>query len=403
MVSIAYINGTQDVLLSEMAEDSFTNQSNLIINAVEAALIDYHNKTNSLFVEKDIMGELSDEKKLILEKEEKSLVTKVGESIIKFFKMVESTFDKIITKFKEMISGDKSKDIDKMEYLIKKHPKLEEEIKLYFKENPPKLNDLKTLSELDSLVDDIVKMGKKSDPKSIRGRWEKIKEKLSQSNKSPAIIATASVVTILGLKKAVYDNMDHAQKIKKKTGEAYERLSNSGAITDDTGVATSNLKILQDIYGHTSKALNQNQTVLDKSINGVAGVIDKFFSKNKKAQYHYDKKEITRRSNEEKNQAIIDKTREAIAVKTAQVDSDLNYRLGHRDQYNTLTRDQEMAKRDAALDHEENNELRYRAKANRDADQKTDADLNAYRTHRNRILDRDYDKAVVQQQGRNDA
>ena len=108
-----------------------------------------------------------------MEKEGDGIITKIGNAIINIFKSFINFLKGFKKSFSEKGFGNKS-DIEKIEIMVKKHPALKEKILANAKDL--NLKDIQSLAELEKAMDEIMRM---QNPKSIKEKVKKTKEKIA--------------------------------------------------------------------------------------------------------------------------------------------------------------------------------------------------------------------------------
>jgi hypothetical protein len=204
--------------------------------------------------------------------------------------------DKIIQKIKDIGFSHKS-DEKKLDELCKKNPDLRNQIVAAYKEGDLKVADMKTLTQMDKEFKDIMDAAKKAevDPKSLRGRVDKFKEKWNDIDKSK-LVKTATALTtvitavgaafvfkkhVLDAKKATSDMRKVAQEDYDKYMQTYEDLKKQGE-KDGTNYLSENMtkaQITQNLYsfqmGQVSKLVREEDATTNKLSDKIKAFIDK--------------------------------------------------------------------------------------------------------------------------------
>ena len=210
--------------------------------------------------------------------------------VITIYNKFVEFIDKIIDTVRTHLFKKKT-DLQKLDILLKNHPDLKNEAIAAFNEGALDLSDVRSLKELDSTFDEILKLARKKeiDPKTLRGKWEKAKEKFEKSEKTWKTVATvagaaASIITAATALKTFQSkcakSQNELQKVKQEDRERraaiLAELKDEGVINDNTGKLQTMLQIWRELHGKHSAVHSQNLRVIDKIANGITSFIDKF-------------------------------------------------------------------------------------------------------------------------------
>lgn len=354
MISMAYINGT--------TSDDMYRSTDLLkeMNYMESCM-DSFNKEWSIFesiqdnaiFEASLYGTDINENAVYTEAVS-DILKKIGDAVISLCKKFVDFVNKIITNIKSLGFNKKS-DIAKIESLIKLHPEMKNEVILHA--DDLNLNDMKSLKELDKAFDELMAMSKKKDikPGSMRDHWEKAMKKFENIDKQRAAkiaIGTAAVTTAVitlvtvvpkiksaysGAEKSANEAMDSRKKKSDALVRNIDALKKAGVNPEEMGKLEICVKANQVLNGEYSKALEKNQSKLQKTESKVIKCIDKLTGKSgygKDAVKSVDL--IKGLRDDEDNRKIAQEVSKATQVKTAQLNAELNHRRANADAYNNL-------------------------------------------------------------------
>lgn len=331
MISAAFINGSYDYLR--------TTEINEFNKDIDISFQEACNQLNSFMAlhaqyttESDIMGDMPEEYKVVLEAEKRNLVSKVGETVIaiynKFIELLEGFMDKL-----RSISFAKKSDIGKMEVLVKQHPDLKDKIICSFQKGELELNDIKTLKELDDAFEDILKLSKKANikPGSMRDKWEKTKDKIDKIDKSKAVkiasattgVITASVAVatfsqrVLSSKKNMNEDKQKMGQMKEKFLATIKELENDPDIPVDekTGKCQTLLTAWRYVSSKHAAARNEELSHIEKLENSIAKFVDNFTNTNR---FQKDVNYASQKVRNDQYDELQKKVREASEIARAQ-------------------------------------------------------------------------------------
>lgn len=293
MISLSYINDDINMhfLSSPVVslENAFIEESNKIDASIDAYMIKYQ----SYMTEAEIMGELPEDKSLYLEAESSNIFKSIGDAVISFGKKIIEMIEKVIEKIRDLGFKNK-KETDKLEILLKEHPELKNVAIEGWKNGDLKLNDVRSLKELNDAFDELVKLSKQqnTDPKSLRAKWEKAKkayennrEKIEKTAKTVTAV-TGAAIAIVAFKKNILDARSNASEAKKKVGANNDEVMRAiddlkkfqgGKYAND---ALSNAQLLKNasafVNGEYSKMVTGNETKIQKMQSSLNNFLHKY-------------------------------------------------------------------------------------------------------------------------------
>ena len=322
---------------------------------MEAALNDYNsfmescnNEINNMFaefnmmhekvmLESEIMDSVPEDMMMVYEAGKKNIFTKVGEFVIGIFNKIKELIDKSIAKLKELTFKNKT-TVQKVELLVKKHPTFKDEIIKSFNEGMLDFNDIKSLKELESAYDEIVKMSNKKDvdPKSLRGKWEKAKEKFEKDidNTTKSMdradkflkVSVALALFVPMTRKVINELNDSKNRNDIRKADALARLKEiettktsidthidgsktkstykTKAVNNNTGIATLLLEMSRYMGNKVGVITSDKVSCFTKLENWFAERIDKLapdISKNMATRYQKSLEEVKSVNDAKKN------------------------------------------------------------------------------------------------------
>lgn len=293
MISSAFINnGCEDSLYNDEC-NTFLRYLNTCTNDITESYLDMKSKTDFIMMESEIMGEISSDKMIVLESENKNFIEKIGAKVIEITKKFAEFIGKIIDKIKDMAFRFKSNE-KKMDILLKEHPELaKEKIQILCDEGGLEFNDIKSLSELDKEFDKIIKLAKegKEDPDSLKARWRKASAKwinpdddrVTKIKKvTGAVTGTIALVTAIAFVKKQFaknkqDLTDANQANKEHEAMILDMMDkdDKSKVNSKSGYFTLLLAMHRERNGCYTKATQQNMSLLNRITNSIASVADK--------------------------------------------------------------------------------------------------------------------------------
>jgi hypothetical protein len=375
MISIAYVNGETATLYASdpfISIEKAINESEL---EIEEAVSKYIDLQENFIFEAGILGTIDEEKSLFLEAEGDNVFAKIGDAVIAIFKKIQEVIKNVISSIKNLGFKYKSYD-DKINALCKGDPSLRDDVIAKFSEAELSITDIKSLKEFQEAYDELVKLSKQKDidPKSFKGRVEAFKKKFENIDKS-AVVKTAGAVTAVltaagaafVFKKHVLDVQKTTRELEKISKESYDQLldtyevlkkKDGGKYVDPDSLTKA--QIDQNLFNFYQGKVSAMVSRDNKSNGKIASAIESFIKKHDNAAEHV--------SNLNKD-AKEHQSRKAKA---------------QRDEVN-------KKKREAAASARASELARLRTKSKWDNDHPKDE---------NEELDKEYRKAMAQQQGR---
>lgn len=311
MINNEYMDGSvgidMDVVLNEY--NSFMESCD---NEISNMFADFNMMHEKVMLESEIMDTVPEDMMIVYESEKKNIFTKIGEMIVTLFKKIKELIDKGIEKLKELSFKNKT-IMQKAEVFAKKHPEFKNEILESIKSGALDLNDMKSLKELEAAYDEIIKLSKKKDidPKTLRGKWEKLKEKFDSDSISKKADATNKVITvgvalaffIPNILKAVNEMNDLKKKTKDQEVYALETLrelqrtepsvktadggSNTKIDLDNIGKAQLILQMSRIMNGKITQVMGNTTSIFSKLADVIAQKTDKFLDRGGKKATEY--------------------------------------------------------------------------------------------------------------------
>lgn len=346
MISLSYINDDINMhfLSSPIVslESAFIEESHKIDASIEAYMTTYQ----SYMTEAEIMGELPEDKSLYLEAESSNIFKSIGDAVISFGKKIIEMIEKVIEKIRDLGFKNK-KETDKLEILLKEHPELKNVAIEGWKNGDLKLNDVRSLKELNDAFDELVKLSKQqnTDPKSLRAKWEKAKasyeknrEKIEKTAKTVTAV-TGAAIAIVAFKKNILDARSNASEAKKKVGANNDEVMKAiddlkkfqgGKYAND---ALSNAQLLKNasafVNGEYSKMVTGNETKIQKMQSSLNNFLHKYSDadmdlKKAGADYKADKEKLAHQK--ERDERIED----SIKIKKGQLKAQRDDEKSHK-------------------------------------------------------------------------
>lgn len=245
MISIAYVNGTSEPILSTDIFFKSINEIESIYESVVSSYNEYDESLNKFAFESSVNGFEDLELLEVLEKEGDGIITKIGNAIINIFKSFINFLKGFKKSFSEKGFGNKS-DIEKIEIMVKKHPALKEKILANAKDL--NLKDIQSLAELEKAMDEIMRM---ENPKSIKEKVKKTKEKIAGGVAIAAgTVTVAKAIQLFtdrhkDVENMVTSNMRNAQNNINNIQQEMDRLRREHNNTVDDDEYKSRMKLLK--------------------------------------------------------------------------------------------------------------------------------------------------------------
>lgn len=297
MISLAFINGEEEPIIANdpyIQFQSLLYESSCEIDNMIKSLID---KSNSIYMESEIMGSIDNEKLVVMEAEKSNVFEKLGNLIIKAFEKLNELIQNVLDKIKEYFSKGKT-ETDKIESLIKKHPQLKDEIIVAWKQGDLKVADAKSLKEMDVAFDEIIKMAKDKDvdPNTLQGKINAFKKKFEHIDESSTVKFARSVDTVINAatavvgfafifstcRKNILETKERNARYKEGLLDAYEGLRSyeMGLYLGGTLTKAQQLKNLELFStGRFTEMVRNDQGRIDKCNKSIASFINKYWKK----------------------------------------------------------------------------------------------------------------------------
>ena len=193
------------------------------------------------------MTESTDEEIALFEAENQNIVTKIGQAIIDFFKMIQKKFSELMDKFKSVIKKkDKETSDSELKKAMEEHPELAMSFYEGIRNGNIKLNEFKDINELLNTAEKLQKdlANGNIDDKTFS---EKIDDALAAVEKKVKPIAS-----ILGSVTAIATAIGTIVHFRRKSINEYMQMHDNIAKYDEM-VKTAMQNMDYDAQGDTSK------------------------------------------------------------------------------------------------------------------------------------------------------
>lgn len=342
MISLAFINGEEEPIIANdlyIQFQSLLYESSCEIDNMIKSLID---KSNSIYMESEIMGSIDNEKLVVMEAEKSNVFEKLGNAVMTIAKKLGELIQKVLDKIQNFFTKDK-KELDKIEALIKKHPQLKDEVIVAWKQGDLKVADAKSLKEMEAAFDEILKMARDDsvDPNTLQGKVNEFKKKFEHIDESSTVKMAKSINTVITAATAIVGipliftaakmNLDkykdHQKEEAEKTISKMEELKKykDGAYY---GGNLTKWQLLKNAYycvmGNYDKMIKREEGRIDKCTKGIYYFINKHDKKVADTFVSNMDIAIDLKQNKKRNE-IRDEQRKAYHVKMAQHAADRNY------------------------------------------------------------------------------
>lgn len=211
MISIAFVNGESEPILSADPCSVFIRETNALVESVQNDIKAYEEHLESFKMESSLSGFENIDTFTALEKEGEGIFTKIGNAIIKVLTSFIETMKGFLDKFKNFGFKNKS-DMDKIDAMIKKHPELKDKIVGHASDFDFK--DIDSLSRMEEQFNAIMKA---TDTSTIG----KIKKKFG-SGADKTVKVAAGAGTVIGLVTAVQKMKSNHTSMEKKLRDGYD-------------------------------------------------------------------------------------------------------------------------------------------------------------------------------------
>lgn len=342
MISLAFINGEEEPIIANdpyIQFQSLLYESSCEIDNMIKSLID---KSNSIYMESEIMGSIDNEKLVVMEAEKSNVFEKLGNAVIKIFEKLSELIQSVLNKIKAFFTKDKN-ELDKIDELLKKHPQLKDEIIVAWKQGDLKVADAKSLKEMDDAFNELIKMANDNsvDPNTFQGKVNEFKKKFEHIDESTTVKVANSVNTVIKAvsavvaisflfkesKKRLIDLNDSIVKDKDAMVDNYARMKNyeNG---DYVGGLLTKWQQLKNAYyfknKNYTKMIKKEEGMIDKCNKGIFYFLNKHW-KQEARDYNTNMDIAVKLRQNEKRNEIRDEQRKAYRVKMAQHAADRNY------------------------------------------------------------------------------
>ena len=312
----------------------------------------------------------------------------MSETVIAIFEKIRAAIQSAIDKIKEIAFGSKS-DLQKLDALIKKHPELKNEAVCAFNSGALEMKDIKSLKELDSAFEEIIRMSKEKDvdPNTLKGKWEKAKKKFNEDEKTWKIVkvgaATATVIkaiqvvaTFNGVLRKNRDMLQESNaKNKEIEAEIADSLSSEGVLSKKdknglpkydkngsevkVGYHTAMLQILRERNGFHDAARMKNLTLIEHMQNGIAKFLDKFTPKSKTNRLYSDYRQELVNKDTKKVLEDLENKNKAKDEAYARASGTLQHKLDKKSDYDKVAKDEAYARASGTLQHKKDKKSDY--------------------------------------------
>ena len=193
--------------------------------------------------------------------------------------------------------------------LCKEYPNLKDEIICSFEKGELNVASARSLKELESTYEEILKLSKKADvkPGTLRDKWNKAVKKFEDADKSSVFAIASNVATAMSLIIAFKSFKSNCMKIKNDVAgykASADRINDDLAVTieylkqgddngdkyinENMGKAEVNYVAASYLSGQYSKAAGTSVKVLDKLSRALVSTASKLTPDKVKKQYHKD-------------------------------------------------------------------------------------------------------------------
>lgn len=285
MISVAYVNGTHEDILS--LNTVFDKDINTIVESVESEYNDYEKHYSEFLIESETSGFEDLDEIAMLESEGDNVFAKIGNAIIAVLKKFREGLQKLIKndRFKN------KSDMDKIDALIKAHPNLKDQIVGHASDF--NFKELENIAQMEKAFNDIMAM---SDPKSMEARWKKTK-----TVAAGAVTVAAGTVTIAKAidliknatartEREARESLNNAARFEQQCRQTLanntrnlENLRERGVRTNDpryvrgrqdTAAARQQLQHATQTYSEVMRDYNATANRLNHGINKILRVLN---------------------------------------------------------------------------------------------------------------------------------
>ena len=297
MINTSFIHACDDICMLESAYD---------INAKEI-----HELAGTLDVltqqKRDLQafGIFTESKEEYFTEGVSNVIETLGKKILEIIQHFKDTMSDIFRKWKER-SWQKKDDVQKLREIEKRDPKAAAKLQIAIEKGDLDMNSYKDIDaffkDIDGILDDIDKAN--VDPKSLKGRLNKAKEKLEKNDKTvKAVAAALGLVATAGTIVVTYQKFKQNTDAKARSegeninAQANNRIARINAEVEvlkemekkGDSYAGSKMAILADLANETDKLTCVN---VNKRMQLVRKAESKFFVKMKSIHPGNDKEVI---------------------------------------------------------------------------------------------------------------
>lgn len=308
--------------------------------------------TEKVDLENEIMGKISPKLEMVYESEKKSIFAKIGEVIVTIYEKFVEWVSGIVDKLKGSALDHKTEQ-QKYELLLKRHPDLKNEIVAAFNSGALDLADVKSLKELESTYDEVMKMIRHQniDLDTVKGRWEKAKEKFDEDEKKWKVVKVAAATgTVVSAALAVKTFIPRCKEAKNNAEKIQKDMNDRRAALVDimekdikksdrknVGLFQYTLAMYRELIGKSHLVIKNQHTILDMITAGLDKVF-KFYAEPAGKNYVEDLKRI------KKNNKTADKQK-AIDDYANRKDAESKYYEKNKETLNRQSREQAEARK----------------------------------------------------------
>lgn len=299
MIDTSFIHACDDICMLESAYDMNTKEIHELTGTLD--VLSQQKRDLQSF------GIFTESKEEYFTEGVSNVIETLGKKILDIIQHFKDTMSDIFRKWKER-SWAKKDDVQKLREIEKRDPKAVAKLQIAIDKGDLDMNAYKDIDvffkDIDNILDDIEKAN--VDPKSLKGRLNKAKEKLEKNEKTvKAVAATLGLVVTAGTIVTTYQKFKQNAAIKAKSeGENINVLANNkiARIKTETEVlkemankgdsyAGSKIAILAECANEVDKATCVN---VNKRMQLVRKAESKFFIKLKSLHPGDDKEVISK-------------------------------------------------------------------------------------------------------------
>lgn len=225
MISVNYVNGSLMDIPMYDPFNVFESELNDVLDSVHNAYNEYQEAMNEYNLSVEFFESGDDVKLEAVEEKKSNFVDRIGAAIIEVGKKAIAFINNLINKIQESLFANKT-DMQKVSALCKKNPDMAEDINKAFRDGSLQVADLRSIKELESAYDEIMRLAKQQnvDPNTLKGKWIAAKKKFGNLEQADLIKGVTAgvglVVTIAKLPDAIASFGTIKSKISKINDEA---------------------------------------------------------------------------------------------------------------------------------------------------------------------------------------